>query len=200
MSTRTTIAQWAGSVRLALLATIALSRRLRLRDTKTPSLTTPDKPAEAHVARRERLLVVDDSKVNQHVASRLLETMGHRVDVASNGLEAVNAVRDQDYAAVLMDCQMPEMDGFEATMEIRRVEGASKRTPIIAMTAGAMKDDEERCMAAGMDAYITKPVNPEQLAGVLSRWIASPDSEIGTWPGASPVDRPRPPRWAARET
>ena len=77
---------------------------------------------------------------------------------------------------------------------------ANKRTPIIAMTAGAMKGDEERCMAAGMDAYITKPVNPEKLAGVLSRWVASSDSEIGTWAGASPVDRPRPPRWAARET
>ena len=99
----------------------------------------------------------------------MLENMGHRVDVASNGREAVAAVQDERYAAVLMDCQMPEMDGFEATMAIRRMEGSGKRTPIIAMTAGAMKGDEEKCIASGMDAYISKPVDPDRLSAVLTR-------------------------------
>jgi signal transduction histidine kinase/DNA-binding response OmpR family regulator len=124
---------------------------------------------------RHHLLVVDDSPVNQRVATRMLEKMGHRVDVASNGVEAVAAVSEEQYAAVLMDCQMPEMDGFEATMEIRRQEGLAKHTPIIAMTAGAMKGDEAKCLAAGMDAYISKPVKAEGLAAVLGRWVHADD-------------------------
>jgi signal transduction histidine kinase/CheY-like chemotaxis protein len=137
--------------------------------------------AASDAAQRRRLLVVDDSHVNQRVATRMLENLGHRVDVANNGREAVAAVRDEVYAAVLMDCQMPEMDGFEATMEIRRLEGARKRTPIIAMTAGAMKGDEEKCIAAGMDGYVSKPVNPERLAAILARLVpAEVDSGAAT--------------------
>jgi signal transduction histidine kinase/DNA-binding response OmpR family regulator len=159
-----------------------------------PLMVTTYTLAAREAAQRRRLLVVDDSHVNQRVATRLLETMGHRVDVAANGREAVAAVRNQEYDAVLMDCQMPEMDGFEATMEIRRLEGTTKRTPIIAMTAGAMKGDEEKCIAAGMDAYISKPVNPERLSGVLSRWIAT---EPATAPGSddAPAETPGS-RWA----
>jgi CheY-like chemotaxis protein/HPt (histidine-containing phosphotransfer) domain-containing protein len=127
--------------------------------------------AQASAAARAHLLVVDDNPVNQRVAARMLEKMGHRVDVAVNGVEAVNAVSRVRYAAVLMDCQMPEMDGFEATREIRRHEGSDRHTPIIAMTAGAMTGDEEKCLAAGMDAYLSKPVSAETLAAMVSHWI-----------------------------
>ena len=134
-------------------------------------LVTAHTLVEASGASRAHLLVVDDNPVNQRVAVRMLEKMGHRVDVADNGLEAVDAATRVPYAAVLMDCQMPEMDGFEATMEIRRREGADRHIPIIAMTAGAMAGDEEKCLAAGMDAYISKPVKARALADILGRWV-----------------------------
>ncbi len=154
--------------------------------TATAPMVTTYTLAATSAAQRQRMLVVDDSAVNQRVATRMLENMGHRVDVASNGREAVAAVQNEAYAAVLMDCQMPEMDGFEATMAIRRTERGGKRIPIIAMTAGAMKGDEEKCIASGMDAYISKPVDPDRLSDVLSRWIAGDSGE-----GASPEDAVR---------
>ena len=126
---------------------------------------------EPSVASRYRLLVVDDNPVNQRVAARILEKMGYRVDVAGNGLEAVNAATRVEYAAVLMDCQMPEMDGFEATIEIRRREGSTRHTAIIAMTAAAMIGDKERCIAAGMDAYLSKPVRADTLGTAVAHWV-----------------------------
>ena len=135
-------------------------------------------------APRAHLLVVDDNPVNQRVAVKILEKLGHRVDVAGNGLEAVDAVTRIAYAAVLMDCQMPQMDGFEATMEIRRLEPAGRHTPIIAMTAGAMVGDEEKCLAAGMDAYVAKPVKAEALAAIVGRWVKAHGSP-GPTPAAS---------------
>jgi len=130
-----------------------------------------------------RLLLVEDNSINQKVASRLLEKRGHRVDVAANGLEAIEAVRRFPYDLVFMDCQMPEMDGYEATAQIRREEmlGAVRhRTrkaqeglehlPIIAMTAGAMQGDRERCLSVGMDDYITKPIHPDALDALLRQW------------------------------
>jgi CheY-like chemotaxis protein len=149
---------------------------------RAPMVTTYTLAA-AHAAQRQRMLVVDDSPVNQRVATRMLENMGHRVDVANNGREAVAAVQNESYAAVLMDCQMPEMDGFEATMAIRRTEGSGKHIAIIAMTAGAMKGDEEKCIASGMDAYISKPVDPDRLIAVLRRWVAG---DVGD---GAPTDR-----------
>ena len=137
---------------------------------RSARLVTEHSIAERRASSRSRILLVEDNPVNQRVGARLLESLGHRVDVAANGREAVEAVTRAPYAAVLMDCQMPEMDGFEAARVIRSLEGDS-RTPIIAMTAGAMETDREKCLAAGMDDYVSKPVSKERLAAILDAWI-----------------------------
>ena len=111
--------------------------------------------------------------VNQRVTTGMLEMLGHRIDVAANGLEALEALALIPYDVVIMDCQMPDMDGYQATAEIRRREGSARHTPIIAMTAGAMQGDEDRARAAGMDDYVTKPVMPDQLLTVLDHWLPS---------------------------
>ena len=118
-----------------------------------------------------RILVVEDNSTNQMVAVRLLEGLGHSADVAFNGKEALLALEDHPYEIIFMDCQMPEMDGFEATAAIRRNQGEQGRTPIIAMTAHAMKGDRERCLSAGMDDYISKPIKRDDLAAVIERRI-----------------------------
>jgi two-component system sensor histidine kinase/response regulator len=117
-----------------------------------------------------RILLAEDNVVNQRVAVRLLEKEGHYVVVAANGREAIAAWRDQLFDLILMDMQMPEMDGFETTSEIRRAEaGTNTRIPIIAMTAHAMTGDRERCLAAGMDDYIAKPVRKTDLMAIIER-------------------------------
>jgi PAS domain S-box-containing protein len=134
--------------------------------------------AEARSLDRKRLLVVDDNPVNQKIASRMLETMGFRVDVASDGREAVEAVAATQYALVLMDCQMPVMDGYKATAEIRRSQGYSLHLPIIAMTAGAMVEDRDRALAAGMDDYISKPFKREELESLIARTLSDSDAAL----------------------
>ena len=120
------------------------------------------------------ILLVEDNKVNQLVGSKVLQQLGYRYDIANNGVEAVRAVESAAYDAVLMDCQMPEMDGYEATAAIRRLEATDRHTPIIAMTAAAMEEDRDRCLAAGMDDFITKPVRLDVVSTVLERWMSQP--------------------------
>jgi two-component system, sensor histidine kinase and response regulator len=120
----------------------------------------------AHV----RVLVAEDNVVNQKVAVRMLERMGIRSDVAGNGREAVDMVRLIPYDLILMDCQMPEMNGYEASMEIRRAEGQKRRTVIIAMTAEALEGSREHCLACGMDDFIAKPVKVESLVETIRKW------------------------------
>jgi CheY-like chemotaxis protein len=120
---------------------------------------------------RARVLVAEDNLVNQRVAAAMLAKLGQEVEVAQHGREAVERVRAGRFDLVLMDCQMPEMDGFAATRAIRGAETPGCHVPIVAMTAFAMKGDRERCLAAGMDDYIAKPMPLALLAEVLARWI-----------------------------
>jgi two-component system sensor histidine kinase/response regulator len=126
------------------------------------------RPAPA--SSKGKILVVEDNALNQLVAEGVVSRLGYEVHSVPNGAEAVAAVQSNDYSAVLMDCHMPVMDGFAATQQIRQRENG-RRTPIIAMTAGALSEDRERCLAAGMDDYVSKPVDLEALEDALDRWI-----------------------------
>jgi signal transduction histidine kinase/DNA-binding response OmpR family regulator len=133
---------------------------------------TPEQRAEAAAVRATQcVLVVDDNQVNLKLARVQLLKLGYQVETAVNGLEAVDAVLAGDFAAVLMDCQMPEMDGFEATQIIRCAGNDTAHVPIVAMTANALSGDRERCMEAGMDDYVAKPVHMEDLRDALARVI-----------------------------
>ena len=144
----------------------------------------------APVVSGRHLLLAEDNPVNQRVAVRMLNKLGYAVDVVDNGALAVAAVTNGDYALVLMDCQMPEMDGFHATAAIRRAESESqRRIPVIAMTANVMQGDREQCLAAGMDDYIAKPIDLARLAGLLTAWL--PKTEMkGPASTAAPAAAP----------
>jgi len=118
-----------------------------------------------------RVLVAEDNPVNQRVVVKLLERRGYEVDVANNGREALAAVRARAYDVVFMDCQMPEMDGYEATRAIRALaDPRGVELPVIALTAHAMQGDRERCLEAAMSDYLTKPITARALDAVLARW------------------------------
>ena len=145
-------------------------------------LITQHTLAEVHNQNQPRLLVVEDNLVNQKLLVRLLEKLGYRADVAPNGQEALAALERTAYTVVLMDCQLPVMDGYEATVQIReRDQRQGLHTPIIAVTAHDTPDDEARCLGVGMDAYLPKPINLETLRGGLAPWlplaIASQESQ-----------------------
>ncbi len=116
------------------------------------------------------VLLVEDNMVNRKLAVLILERIGCRVDVAKNGAEGVEKFKTGHYLAIFMDCQMPVMDGYEATAAIRKLEAGASHIPIIAVTANAMKGDKEKCIECGMDDYISKPLRPNDLQEAVSRW------------------------------
>ena len=154
-------------------------------------------PAPSRPRRALRILLAEDNPVNQKLAVRLLEKQGHTVVLAANGVEAVEAVERQSFDLVLMDVQMPEMDGFEATAAIRtRERDTGRRIPILAMTAYAMKGDRERCLAAGMDRYVSKPIQPSELWQAIEQ--LAPDAKDAPWSLDEVLDRRE--RWSASAT
>ncbi len=127
---------------------------------------------------RCRILVVDDNPINQKVAVKTLERMGLRADSVGNGHEALDSIKRVRYDLVLMDCQMPDLDGFQTTHQIRKHPAPIvRKTPVVAMTAGAFKGERERCLKAGMNDYVTKPINNQQLSEVLVKWLSSGSSK-----------------------
>jgi CheY-like chemotaxis protein len=147
----------------------ALARAIRVHP---ESVVTAARVARAPVATKDarRVLLVEDVAVNQMLATRILEKAGHTVVIANNGVEGVEAVDAGTFDVVLMDVQMPEMDGFEASKTIRALEaGTGKHVPIVAMTAYAMTGDRERCIAAGMDGYISKPIRARELLDAVEK-------------------------------
>ena len=128
-----------------------------------------------------RILLAEDNAINQEIALELLSLLGYNTDLATNGREAVDAALNQDYNLILMDIQMPEMDGFEATRQIRASGKLGvERMPIIAMTANAMESDKEKCMRAGMNDHIAKPINPELLYKTLRHWLQADTADNNT--------------------
>ncbi len=160
------------------LATVTSTRKEILKD-QPATIVTRHSVAEDK-KHKQRILLVEDNMTNQKVTVNILKRFGYNADAVSNGKEAVMALEIIPYDIVLMDCQMPEMDGYEATGEIRTPESKvlDHRVPIIAMTANAMKGDREKCLEAGMDDYLCKPVNPQELNDMLEKWIAKQDSSL----------------------
>jgi CheY-like chemotaxis protein len=137
------------------------------------------RPAAARAADESvaQVLLAEDDPVNRMVAQHQLRSLGYRVTVVENGREVLAALEQGGVDAVLMDCQMPELDGWEATREIRRRERAGEHLPIIAVTAHALEGDRQRCLEAGMDDYVAKPYREKMLGAVLERWLGRRENE-----------------------
>ena len=172
---------------LRLRQIVSLEHRLR-----DGNWQTPQRPADVtpvHVTPEAgtgpySILIAEDNAINQKVIERMVQKLGYHVKLVANGREAIEALAASSYAAIFMDCQMPEMDGFEACRHIRQHMGQTNgatRIPIVAITANAMKGDRERCLAAGMDDYVSKPFTQENLRVVLERWL-SPNNVANSRP------------------
>jgi CheY-like chemotaxis protein len=155
---------------IASIAEVLVRSRPAAEDPPRPDAALPRR--EIPAGSKGHLLLAEDNPVNKRVATRMLERLGYRVEVVENGSQALALLTQQSFDLVLMDCQMPEMDGFETTRAIRLREANGQRTPIVAMTANAMQGDRERCLEAGMDDYIAKPVVMKNLEEVLERWMS----------------------------
>jgi CheY-like chemotaxis protein len=146
-------------------------KRERERERRVNADNIRDAEREANVGSLQ-ILLVEDVKINIIVATAMITAQGHKVEVAENGIEALDLLRVNDYDMVFMDCQMPEMDGYECT-RIVRSPGSGVRNPlipIVAMTAQAMAGDREKCLECGMDDYITKPIDASNLTDTIARW------------------------------
>jgi len=171
----------------------AWSAYTRQSPVQLPARPTPTKPRPAARTNRKvhaRVLVVDDNTTNQKVARLMLENLGCRVDLSANGKEALEMIELLPYDAVFMDCEMPEMDGYEAAAEIRRRHAHDRHVPVIAMTAKAIQGDRERCLKAGMDDYISKPVRMEDLEAALARWVPGNEGVVPAGPEDLPPAAP----------
>ncbi|ADJ62750.1 response regulator [Herbaspirillum seropedicae] len=146
-------------------------------------MAAPATPRQGHSGQRD-ILLVEDNVMNQKVAVYQLNAMGYAADIAANGLEALERLARHRYALVLMDCQMPLLDGYETTRRIRRMQGELAHTTIVAMTANAMAGDRERCLEAGMDDYLTKPLLRSQLSAMLAHYLPPSAASAGSAPAA----------------
>jgi two-component system, sensor histidine kinase and response regulator len=162
-------------IRAALLANL-VDQVLTGKTPHAPSIKSS--PQSLPTFRGNKILLVEDNPVNQRVAQRTLQNLAAEVTIANNGAEALERIAESNFDAVLMDCQMPVMDGFTATRRIREMElsRGTKRLPIIALTANVMSEDREKCLAAGMDAHLGKPIEPAQVIEALSRFLKAPAS------------------------
>src|SRR2546427_5644837 len=159
-------------------------------------LVTRHSLSEKRPPLRGRILLAEDNPVNQEVILAMVESLGCVVEIAADGVETLEKLSKGGYDLVLMDCQMPRMDGYEATTEIRRREDAAdgRHVPIVALTANAMEGDRERCLTAGMDDYLSKPLGRDALRAVMERWLGGGAEEPGVEPAvegqSAPADAP----------
>jgi len=141
------------------------------RATRYPEVMKSLQGASMRARKQVKLLLAEDNEINREMTVALLTKRGYTIDAVENGWQAVTAWKDGDYHLILMDVQMPEMNGFDATREIRRLEAGERHVPIVAMTAHAMKGDQERCLEVGMDDYVSKPLDPDYVVDVIDRWV-----------------------------